>query len=525
MLEFGIVYIGAEGPIARALRQLVPTVTDLRLCRADDIASAWATDSTGPESLWIYHLHSDGSRTAIRRLLQEMPRADRPQILILADQDDARDAELLKTLGACDYLPISAFHAMAGVLRDHIAARQGRNGDEERLVELRLGLPQHLADQLRRVALQDANILLGGETGTGKTRLARTLHKFSGRSEHPFLTVNCGALSETLIDSELFGHIRGAFTGADRDRVGKLLEVGSGTLLLDEVDSLSPATQAKLLRVIEERRFEPVGSNQTLQFKARLIAASNRMLEKEVEAGRFRADLFYRLEVICFELPPLRSRREIIPELVGTFLGDLAGASDYVEFDREAMATLLRYDWPGNIRQLRNVVERALVLRHGPIITTQELPEHIVRSAAAAGIGAPASVSIPMALPHSMLKDDAMKVSSMARPAAASPAGEDLASSLSQYERARIIAALQANGNNRYRAALSLGISRMTLYNKIHKYGLGLRRGEGVVGRIGGPDGGVLSPSGLPGAQDEWAIAEVAVEDDLESEPEPAAAS
>ena len=170
-------------------------------------------------------------------------------------------------------------------------------------------------EQVRRVAALETTILLGGETGTGKTRLARLIHELSPRRDLPFLVVNCGALSTTLIESELFGHVKGAFTGADRDHIGKFAEVGRGTLLLDEIDSLPPALQAKLLRAVEERLFEPVGSNSSLPVQARLIAASNRALDQEAAANRFRSDLYYRLNVISFTLPPLRDRRDIDPAL------------------------------------------------------------------------------------------------------------------------------------------------------------------------------------------------------------------
>src|SRR5208283_1161626 len=196
----------------------------------------------------------------------------------------------------------------------------------------------------------------------GKTRLARMIHELSLRRDGPFLVIDCGALSAGLIESEMFGHVRGAFTGADRDRSGKLAQVGRGTLLLDEIDALPVELQAKLLRVVEQRVFEPVGSNHPQALVARLIAASNRDLDQEVAAGRFRPDLYYRLNVVGLELPPLRSEPERVPALANQFVAELAARSGrraHAVAD-QAMRLLQEHDWPGNVRELHNVIERAI---------------------------------------------------------------------------------------------------------------------------------------------------------------------
>jgi DNA-binding NtrC family response regulator len=308
-----------------------------------------------------------------------------------------------------------------------------------------------LMEQVRRVAPLDATILVAGETGTGKTRLARLIHQLSRRRDDPFLVIHCGALVENLIESEMFGHVKGAFTGAARDRTGKFAEAGRGTLLLDDIDALPLLLQAKLLRAIEERVFEPVGSNQSQPVKGRIIATSQRALKQEVEAGRFRADLYYRLNVITFHLPPLRERPGEITNLVARFIAELAA-----RYDRpipgicgDALHILQTYRWPGNIRELRNVIERAVALCGGSEIQMDDLPDAIC-SAGGTGLSRSSQEKAP------------------ARPTATA----SLSQIGAEAERGRIRAALRECGNNRTRTAAALGINRRTLYKKLDRYGL-----------------------------------------------------
>jgi transcriptional regulator with PAS, ATPase and Fis domain len=324
-------------------------------------------------------------------------------------------------------------------------------GKDDTLLESYESAPEmkEMMERVWRVVGRDTTLLLSGETGTGKTRLARLIHQLSPRKAEPFLVVDCGALSANLIESEMFGHVRGAFTGADRDRQGKFAAVGAGTLLLDEINALPLGLQSKLLRAVDERVFEPVGLNKALPLRARIIAVSNTRLDEDVRAGRFRADLYYRLNVIGFDLPPLRDRPSAIPPLVLRFLREFSEKTgqDVMGISADAVDLLSTYSWPGNIRELRNVVERAVILCSAGEIQADDLPEAIrIRSRVA--------------------WDEARDPDSDA------PAPRLLFQAKQNAEVARIAEALEKHGNNRRRTAAELGISRMALYKKLHKYGL-----------------------------------------------------
>lgn len=302
-------------------------------------------------------------------------------------------------------------------------------------------------EQLSRVIGQDTTLLLTGETGTGKTRLAQRIHELSPRRGEPFLVVDCGSLSPTLIESELFGHVAGAFTGADNDRQGKFAAAGKGTLLLDEINSLPLPLQNKLLRVVDDRTFEPVGADQPQPFQARIIVASNVCLRQAALEGQFRRDLFYRLNIVSFELPPLRLRRGVIAPLARQFLTEFAARyrPEITQIDGKALGLLQRHDWPGNIRELSNVIERAVALTPGQIIGPLDLPLAIRNPRIDLGYRA----------------DEAHPGKTLT-----------LVENKDRVELARISEALQKHRNNRLRAAAELGISRMSLYKKLHKYGL-----------------------------------------------------
>jgi DNA-binding NtrC family response regulator len=306
-----------------------------------------------------------------------------------------------------------------------------------------------LVEPIVLAASYDVPLLLTGETGTGKTFLARLIHNFSSRKSQRLLVVPCGALAPNLIESEFFGHVKGAFTGADRPKEGKFAAAGSGTLLLDEIDALGLEQQANLLRVLETGEFEAVGSNQTQVCTARIIAASNRNLEEEVENGRFRQDLYYRLHVMAFDLPPLRERVQDIAPLVRGMAAQFNTKFRKGLFDisAEAMAALQRFPWPGNIRQLENVVQQAVLVSSGPELQLAHLPA-AVREQGTSGQGG------------------------------AGVRGDCLAHNRQETERLVIQRALANCRNCRSDAAQALGISRVTLYKKMKKYGLMAPKGQ-----------------------------------------------
>jgi NtrC-family two-component system response regulator AlgB len=310
--------------------------------------------------------------------------------------------------------------------------------DESPILDSRSPRMRALIETARQAAASEATLILQGESGTGKNVLAREIHGWSPRRGRPFVVVNCTTLSEQLLESELFGHMRGAFTGAVKDKPGRLEAADGGTVFLDEIADLPTALQAKLLRFLQERRFERVGGTQTIEVDARIIAATNRELEQEVAAGRLREDLYYRLNVITLAVPALRERSEDILALAERFLATSAmrNRRRHLKFAPEAVQALCRYRWPGNVRELRNAIERAVVLSRGDTIRQEDLPDAIFRP--------------PPAVLH--------------------PAPETSAS-LEEVEREHIRRVL-ADAVTLEEAADTLGISVATLWRKRKRYGI-----------------------------------------------------
>ncbi|HSR98973.1 MAG TPA: sigma 54-interacting transcriptional regulator [Kofleriaceae bacterium] len=325
-----------------------------------------------------------------------------------------------------------------------------------------------------RVAPSDATVLLGGESGSGKEMVARAIHRASRRARGPCVAVNCAALTESLIESELFGHEKGAFTGATEKKAGRFEMADRGTLFLDEVGELPLGLQTKFLRVLEERRFERVGGQKAIEVDVRVVAASNRDLAEMVRRGTFREDLFYRLSVIHIEVPPLRERLDDVPLLADFFLARFRGqaARRISGFAPDALAAMTRYAWPGNVRELRNAVERAVVLGDRDHIVAADLPPQLFAGGASPRLRTspptPPLGSNSVALPAVTI--DPLPPAPLAPSTAATTSRPPPARSLRELEKQGILAALAATGGNKAQAAAILEIDRSTLYKKLKDY-------------------------------------------------------
>jgi DNA-binding NtrC family response regulator len=337
----------------------------------------------------------------IREYVSSTPEGERPQILMMTAHATVESAIEAMKLGALDYLqkPFEIDELLVVVTRaiDHQRLRTEyrylRSERDEQFDHYgiigRSRVMEEIIQRAERVAETKSTVLITGETGTGKELIARAIHNRSAQRDMPLIRVNCAAIPESLLESELFGHVRGAFTGAATTKKGKFALADGGTIFLDEIGTMSPALQSKLLRVLQEREFEPLGSERTEKIDVRVIAATNRDLRQMVAEGKFQEDLFYRLNVIPIELPPLRERRDDIPALVDHFLKKHAQRTGrrIERIDDGVLAQLQQYDWPGNVRELENVIERAVVLSTGPIITA--------RAISVLGSAAPPSSGLP----------------------------------------------------------------------------------------------------------------------------------
>lgn len=393
-------------------------------------------------------------------------------VLMLTGYGTIESAVAAVRAGAADYLTKPLVDqelrlALERALREQ--AIRAENVNLRRRLDARHGLDSivgadarmlKIYDLIEAVAPSKTTVLMSGESGTGKSMIARAIHQRSPRRDRPFIELACGSIPETLLESELFGHVRGAFTGAHADKMGRFFAADGGTIFLDEINSASPGMQLKLLRVLQERKFEPVGSTQTLEVDVRVVLASNQPLERLVAAGTFRQDLYYRINVVRIDLPPLRARPGDVPLLVDAILKRKTAelGKQIVGVSAEAMQALLRHPFPGNIRELENVLERAAVVARRPTIELDDLPSDVVEGRGAFGL--------PDHARAGLAADDAPD--SPDTPWTPVP----LEHALREPEKRILLKALRANDWNRQVTADQLGINRTTLYKKMKALGI-----------------------------------------------------
>ncbi|PYO24994.1 MAG: hypothetical protein DMD85_05220 [Candidatus Rokuibacteriota bacterium] len=376
--------------------------------------------------------------------------ADAPEVILLTAYAEWKSAKEAIRLGALDYFekgqePEELFHRIDNALASRALRRENANLKAQ--LRERYGLPgliaqspamQAVLDLVERVAPTDATVLIQGESGTGKEVIAKAVHHASPRAARPFVAVNCGAVPETLLESELFGYVRGAFTGAAGGKLGLFEEAGGGTLFLDEIAEMPATLQVKLLRALQSGEVRRLGATQAATIDVRVLAATNGDLATRISQGSFREDLFYRLNVIQVTLPPLRDRREDIPALAEHFLARAAAKLGRTRrLSPAALERVLRYPWPGNVRELENAIERAAILSRSETVEPDDLPPHV-----SAGLQLGPSPALPRQV------------------------------TLAEAERAHILTTLERFGRNHSGAAEALGIGRTTLWRKLKEYGI-----------------------------------------------------
>ncbi len=460
------VLVVEDDPDIRRILQLFLTERDFTVTTADRAATALDLMSQVPVDLILSDVRMPGMSGI--ELLHHIKEHDPDvQLVLMTAYSSVKDAVEAIQAGATDYIekPID-FRRLERIL--DVVFERRRLARENKILQQQLqgrvefqGMVARSQEMLEifsfieRLARYPTTALITGESGTGKELVARALHELSPLKDKPFILCNCTTLAPTLLESELFGHVRGAFTGADRDRKGLFEAAHTGSIFLDEIGELPMAVQAKLLRVIENREIKRVGSPDPLRVDIRIIAATNRDLATMVDRGEFREDLYYRLNVGSITLPPLRARVEDIDLLCSHFLQRLAhrlGKDEVVELSEPVLGMFRSHPWPGNIRQLLNVMERALIVARGPSIQPEHLPASFIGGSTATIAPVLAASTAPLGIDPS------------------APPQFDL--SIEAAERDQIRKALEAAGGKRMEAARLLGLSRRTLYRKLDKYGI-----------------------------------------------------
>ncbi len=430
--------------LARALRR------NYEVILAENAERALEVIAENPVDIVLADLRMPGmdGLTLLQRILARSPR---PVCILLTAYGSIETAVEAMKRGAYDFLtkPVN-LDELDLLLKRALRARE-MEAENRRLreqLDVKFGMEnmigesppmREVVETVRQVAPSRATVLIQGESGTGKELVAHAIHRLSPRRDGPFIAVHCASLSPTLLESELFGHERGAFTGAVERRPGRFELADGGSIFLDEIGEIDSGVQVKILRVLEERRFERVGGRETIESDTRLIAATNRDLRQLVKEKKFRDDLFYRLHVVVINLPPLRDRLEDIPLLAHSFMREFAedNGKQIDGMTSDAMDILMNYRWPGNIRELKNVIERMVVMSRNDKLTVRDIPPSIREESGDASLERPA---------------------------------REL--SLEDAERQHILQALEAHGNNRTKAAMQLGISRRTLHRKLKQYGI-----------------------------------------------------